>query len=75
MRFNEHFDASHHGPPHPFKDARMDVDSLTDIYNPIVKFLFFVNRCAYTGNLGVLTGRNREVSNMSRAEALLRVLI
>jgi hypothetical protein len=44
MRFNAHLDTSHHGPPHPFKDAGAVADSLTGIHNAMVKFLFVVSR-------------------------------
>jgi hypothetical protein len=48
MKFNAHVDTSHHGPPHPFKDAEGVVGSLTGIQNAIVKCLFVVNRnCLY----------------------------
>jgi hypothetical protein len=45
MRFNTRFDTSHHGPPHPFTDARVVADSLTDIHNARVKCLFVVLSC------------------------------
>jgi hypothetical protein len=39
MRFNARLDTSHHGPSHPFKDAGVVADSLTDIHNVmIIKF-------------------------------------
>jgi hypothetical protein len=50
MRFNTRLDASHHRPTHLFKDARVVADSLTGIYNVIVKCLFVVNRsCIHNG--------------------------
>jgi hypothetical protein len=33
MRFNARLDTSHHGPPHPCKDAGVVADSLTGIHN------------------------------------------
>jgi hypothetical protein len=42
MRFNVRLDTSHHGPPHPFKDSGMVVDSLTGICTAMVKCLFVV---------------------------------
>jgi hypothetical protein len=44
MMFNARLDSSHHGPPHPFKDAGVVADSLTGIHNAILKCLFVVNR-------------------------------
>jgi hypothetical protein len=44
MSFNARLDTSHHGPPHPFKDTGVVVDSLTGIQNAMVKCLFVVNR-------------------------------
>jgi hypothetical protein len=37
MRFNARLDASHHGPPHPSKDAGAVADSLTGIHSAMVK--------------------------------------
>jgi hypothetical protein len=37
MRFNARLDTSHHGPPHPFKDAGVVADSLTGIHSAMVK--------------------------------------
>jgi hypothetical protein len=31
MRFTARLDMSHHGPPHPFKEAEVDADSLTEV--------------------------------------------
>jgi hypothetical protein len=43
-------DTSHHGLPHPFKDARVVADSLTGIHNAMVKCLFDVNgSCIHKG--------------------------
>jgi hypothetical protein len=44
MRLNACLDASHHGPPHPFRDAGAVADSLTAIHNAMVKCLFIVKR-------------------------------
>jgi hypothetical protein len=44
MKFNVRLDTSHHGPPHPPKDAGVVADSLTGIHNAMVKCLFVVNR-------------------------------
>jgi hypothetical protein len=50
IRFSAHLDTSHHGPPHPFKDAAVVADSLTGIHNAMVKCLFVVNgSCIHTG--------------------------
>jgi hypothetical protein len=50
MRFNARLDASHHGPPHPYKDAGVVKNRLTGIHNATVKCLFVVNRsCIHTG--------------------------
>jgi hypothetical protein len=50
MRFNAHLDTSHHGSPHPYKDAGAVADSLTRIHNAMVKCLFVVNRsCIHKG--------------------------
>jgi hypothetical protein len=50
MRFNALLDMSHHGPPHPFKDAGVVADSLTGIHNAVVKCLFVVSRrCIHKG--------------------------
>jgi hypothetical protein len=50
MRCNARLDTSHHGPPHPFKDAGVVADSLTGIHNAMAKFLFVVNRsCIHKG--------------------------
>jgi hypothetical protein len=44
MRFNASLVKSHHGPPHPLKDAGVVADSPTGIHNAMVKYLFVVNR-------------------------------
>jgi hypothetical protein len=44
MRFNALLDTSHHGPPHPFKDAGIVADSLIGIHVAMVKCLFVINR-------------------------------
>jgi hypothetical protein len=50
MRFNARLDTSHHGPPHPFKGARVVADTLTGIQNAVVKCLFVLNRsCIHKG--------------------------
>jgi hypothetical protein len=49
MRFNERLETSHHGPPHPFKDAGEVADSLTGIHNAMVGCIFIFNR-SYTHN-------------------------
>jgi hypothetical protein len=49
-RFNAPLYMSHHGPPHPYKDAGAVADSLTGIHNAMVKCLFVVNRsCIHKG--------------------------
>jgi hypothetical protein len=50
MRFNARFGTSHHGPQHPFNDAGVVVDSLTDIYSAMMKYPFVIDRsCIYKG--------------------------
>lgn len=50
IRSNAHLNMSHHGLPHPFKDAEIVVDSLTGIHKAMVKCLFVVNRgCIHKG--------------------------
>jgi hypothetical protein len=43
-RSNARLDTSHHGPQHPFEDAGVVADSLTDIDNAVVKWSFVVSR-------------------------------
>jgi hypothetical protein len=43
MGFNSRLGKSHHGPPHPFKDAGVVADSLTGIHNAMTQCLFVVN--------------------------------
>jgi hypothetical protein len=74
-RFNARLDTSHHGPPHPFKDAGVVADSLTGIHNAMVKCLFIVNRICIHGFLGVPTGKNPEDSNLASVEAMQWVLL
>jgi hypothetical protein len=76
MRFNARLDTSHHGPPRPFKDARVVADSLTGIHRAMVKCLFVVNRsCIHKGFQGVPTGKNPEDSNQASVEAMQCVLL
>jgi hypothetical protein len=50
MRLNARLDTAHHGTPHPLKDAGEVADSLTDIHNAMVKYLFVVNsNCIHKG--------------------------
>lgn len=42
-RVNAHFNMSHHGPLHLFKDTIVVVDSLTGIHKVGAKCLFVVN--------------------------------
>jgi hypothetical protein len=51
MRFNARLDTSHHGPPHPFKDAGEVVDSLTGVHTAMVKWLFVNRSCIHNGFL------------------------
>jgi hypothetical protein len=44
LSFNARLDTSHHGPPHPYKDAGAVADSLTGIHSAMVKCLSVVNR-------------------------------
>jgi hypothetical protein len=46
--FNAHFDTSHHGTPHPFKDAGIDANILTGIHNAIMKCPFVATGTVYT---------------------------
>jgi hypothetical protein len=76
MRFNARIDTSHHGPPHPFKDAGVVADSLMDIHNAMVKCLFVCQKDLHTqGFLGVPTSKNRDDSNLTSVEAMQRVLL
>jgi hypothetical protein len=43
MRFSARLDTSHHGPPHPFKDADVVANSLTGIHSEMVKCHFIIN--------------------------------
>jgi hypothetical protein len=73
MKFNTclRVHTSHHGPPYPFKDARLDADSLTGIHNAMVKWLFVVKRsCNAQGFLGFPTAKNAENSNLMSVEAM-----
>jgi hypothetical protein len=50
MKFNARLDTSHHGQPHPFKDAEVAADILTGTHIAVVKCLFVVNRsCIHRG--------------------------
>jgi hypothetical protein len=74
-RFNAHLNTSHHGQPHPFKDAGVVADSLTGIHNAMVKYLFVVNELHTQGFLGVPTGKNPDDSNLASVEAMQWVLL
>jgi hypothetical protein len=51
MRFNARLDTSHHGKPHPFKEAVLVAGNLTGFHNAMVKCLFVVNRsCIHKGS-------------------------
>jgi hypothetical protein len=66
MRFNARLDTSHHGLPHPCKDAGVVADSLTGIHSAMVKCLFVVNRsCISKGFLDISIGKNPEDSNLA----------
>jgi hypothetical protein len=67
MRFNARLDTSHHGPPHPCKDAGAVTDSLTDIHKAVVKWLFVINRsCAHKDlYVDVSAGKTPEDSNLA----------
>jgi hypothetical protein len=56
MRFNARLDTSHHGPPHPFKDAGVVADSLTSTNNAM--FFFIVDSSCIHVFLCVSTGKN-----------------
>jgi hypothetical protein len=50
IRFSTRLDLSHHGPPHPFRDAGVVADVLAGIHNATVKCLFVVNKsCIHKG--------------------------
>jgi hypothetical protein len=50
MRFNALLDTSHHGPPHPLKDAEVIAESLKGTHNAMANCVFFANRsCADKG--------------------------
>jgi hypothetical protein len=50
MGFSARLDTSQHGPPYPFRDAGIDVDSLAGIHTAMVKCLFVVDRsCIHKG--------------------------
>jgi hypothetical protein len=68
MRFSAHLGTSHHGPSHPFKDAGVVVDSLTGIYNAMVKCLFIVKRNC------IGTTKNPRDSNLANVEAMQWIL-
>jgi hypothetical protein len=57
VRFKARLDMSHHGQPHPFRNAGVVADSLTGIHNAVVKCLFFFNK----GFLGAPTGRIQKI--------------
>jgi hypothetical protein len=42
MSINARLDTSHHGPPRPFRDAGVVVDSLTDVHNAMAKYSVFI---------------------------------
>jgi hypothetical protein len=72
MRFNASLDASHHGPPHPYKDAGVVADSLTGIHNAPVKCQQELHT---QGVLVVPTGKNPEDSNLASMEGMQWVLL
>jgi hypothetical protein len=74
MRFDAHLDTSHHGPPHPYRDAGAVADNLTGIHNAMC--LFAVNRsCIHKGFLDVLTGKIPDDANLAGVEATQWVLL
>jgi hypothetical protein len=68
MTFKTCLHTSHHGPPHPFKDAGVVADSLTGIHNAMVTYLFVVNRSCI--HKGTYTGKIPEDSNLASVEAM-----
>jgi hypothetical protein len=71
MRFNAHLNTSVHGPPHPFRDARVFLDGLTDIRNVMLQCLFAVNsRSIRKGFLVIPNGKNPKDSNVASVEAM-----
>jgi hypothetical protein len=75
-RFNARLDTSHHGPPHPFKDAGVAADGLTGIHNAMVKCLFVVNRsCIHKGFYVSPQVENPEDSNLVSVKAMQCVLL
>jgi hypothetical protein len=72
MRFNLRLDTSHHGPPHPFKDAGVVADSLTGIHNAMVECLLVVNRsCIHKG----FRGSHSRIPSQVSVEAMQWVLL
>jgi hypothetical protein len=67
MRFSACFDTSHHGPPHPFKDAGVVADNLTQpqCYGGVSL------RCQQELHI---QGKNREDPNLTSIEAMQCVL-
>jgi hypothetical protein len=66
MRFNARLHTFHHGPPHPFKDARVVADTLIGIHNVTGKCLFIVNRSSIY---------SPEDSNLVSMEAMQWILL
>jgi hypothetical protein len=77
MRFKALLDTSHHGSPHPFKDAWIVADSLTGIHNAMVSEMPL--RCQQELHtqrfLDIPTGKNPEDSNLASAETMQWVLL
>jgi hypothetical protein len=70
MRFNAHIDTSHHGPPHPSKDANVVADSLTGIHSAKVNPLPCHQELHTQGSLRVLKVGNPEDSKLTGVESM-----
>jgi hypothetical protein len=75
MIFSARLDTSHHGPPHPSKDAEAVSDSLTGVHNAMVKCLFVVNRRCIHKGFRCPQGKTPEDSDLVIVEALQWVLL
>jgi hypothetical protein len=77
MIFSSCLDTSHHGPPHPFKDAGVVVGSLTGILCD-GEVPLHCQQEPHTNTQefsGVSIGINQEDSNLASAEAMQCVLL
>jgi hypothetical protein len=71
MGFNARFNMSHHGPPHPFRDAWVVANSLTGIHSAMVKWPFVHNRSCIHKDIQVSPHvKYPEESNLAGVEAM-----